>query len=204
MTFTAIPNGVRVVHLGHIGTSKIVNTIGAQNLGGPIDSGLADIAKRHGDAWRSKIVVTLSSQYVHDATLCYSLEDQSKAAGDAGYSSTQAGGITADPVLPAQVAMVVSFKTAKRGRTYQGRTFVSGIGQFNLDPSGIVWKAAQLPVHQTAWNAYKAAVDPQLTGNGAMAVCSKGSAAHQIAPHVTPVTAVLCRPYLGTQRRRVN
>lgn len=204
MSFVPIPNGVRVVHVGHIGGQQIINTIGAENKGGLLDGSLAGIAKRHGDAWRAQILPNLEGHYWHDATLAYSLEDQSKAAGDAGYSSAVAGGAGNDSITPANVAMVVSFKTAKRGRTYQGRTFLSGVGLYNYSGDGLTWKQSQLAVFQTKWAAYKAAVDPALDSNGRMAVCSHGSTKYGIAPHVEPVTAIICRPGLGTQRRRVS
>lgn len=204
MSFVRIPNGVRIVHLGHVGQQQIVNTIGCQN-GAGLDGGasLAALAKSHGDAWRSKILPQLSNVYTHDATLAYSLEDQSAAVGDAGYSAGANGGLGGNPA-PLAACAVISFKTAKRGRTYAGRTFMSPLVGANLT-GGLMWSAEQLAVLQTQWAGYKAAVDPGLaTNNGRMAVCSAGSPSHGIAPHVEPVTSIIVRPVVGTQRRRLS
>lgn len=205
MTFVPIPNGVRVVHLGHVGQQQIVHTFGAQNGANGVGGPLNDIAKSHGDAWRAQILPQLHNVYSHDATLAYSLEDASKAAGDAGYAGSVAGG-GAGTVGPLSMAVVVSMKTAKRGRTYQGRVYLGPWAQTWNAADGVSWQAGMLATVQTKINAYKAAVDPNLSlqNNGALAVCSKGSPANGIAPHITPVTACLVRPYIGTQRRRLR
>lgn len=205
MAFTKIPNGVRIVHLGTAGAQQIVHTFGASNGAGGTGSDLSALAKTHGDAWRANIVPLLHSVYKHQATLCYSLEDQSKAAGDAGYSNVATGAGTGT-VGPLSNAVVVSMKTAKRGRTYQGRVFLGPWSNNLGDATGTQWVQGFLDTVQTKMNAYKAAVDPNISvpQNGRLAVCSKGSAITGAAPHVEPVTAVLVRAYVGTQRRRLS
>lgn len=203
MAFVSIPNGVRVVHLGHIGTVQIVNTIGTVNGAGESGSSLSDIATSHATSWRAHIVTQMNSQYVHDDTLAYSLEDQSLAAGDAALGAGLAGTFNND-LSPLSACMVVSFKTAKRGRTYQGRTFMSGFSQADVAADGRSWDAAKVALMQTAMEAYKADVDPTLGDNGKLAVCSKGAPDKGILPHVEPVTGILVRSAIGTQRRRLS
>lgn len=203
MTFTSIPNGVRIAHLGTIGTVEVVNTVGAINgSGGAVGDDMSVLAKSHGDAWRQWFVPNLNVAYKHYATLCYSLEDPSLAAGDAGYTSAIAGTIST-AIAPLQVACCISLKTAKRGRTYQGRMFIGGLSQSQLGTDGRTFGANFVTTMGQCITGYKDAVDPALNANGAMAVCSKGSPARQIAPHAEPVTGVIVRPAIATQRRRL-
>lgn len=203
MAFTPIPNGVRVVHLGHVGNVQIVNTVGAVNGDEVAGSSLTSIAQSHGDAWRSKILPILVSGYTHDQTLAYSLEDQSLAPGQAAFTATATGGITGIPAS-LNACLVVALKTAKRGRTYAGRMFLSAVSRDNLTNDGVSWAPGLISAGQNAFNAYKAQVDPAIGHNGRLAVCSKGSLSKGIEPGVEAVTSIICRPAVGTQRRRLS
>jgi hypothetical protein len=204
MSFTPIPNGIRVVHLGHVGTIEIVNTIGCQNgVDGAMGDDMDSLAQHHGDAWRAHIVPLLGSWYEHTETLAYSLEDESLAPGNATFSGAQAGGYT-NTMAPLGTCMVVAFKTAKRGRTYQGRTFISPLPTTWVNGDSHSWTTDAVATMQTAMAAYKDAVDPALNGNGRLAVNSKGSPTHGIAPHSEPVTSILVRSNMGSQRRRLS
>lgn len=204
MTFVAIPNGIRVVHIGRVGASnEIVHTIGATNGGLAQGASLSSIAKSHGDAWRARIVPQMWNGYQHVATLAYSLEDRAAVAGDAGYASSLAGGGSASPA-PLSACIVATMKTAKRGRTYTGRVFLGPYSGNVLGGDGQTWLPAWVSQVQTAMNNYKADVDPALGSNGRLAVNSAGSTLKGIQPTSTPVTGVLVRSYIGTQRRRLT
>lgn len=204
MAFTPIPNGVRIVHLGRIGNVPIVNTVGCVNgAGANVGDSLASLAKKHGDAWRAKIMPLLWSSYGHEATLAYSMENQSAAAGDAGYTGVVSGGDTSAPG-PASSAVCVALKTAKRGRTYQGRMFLGAICINNMSLDGQTWTPAAVAKFATAVLAYKNQVDPTLGGNGRMAILTHGSPAKGIPAGAEPVTGIIVRPGLATQRRRLT
>lgn len=203
MAFTSIPNGVRIAHIGSIGGHQVVNTVGCQNGGTEVGDDLGVIAKKHGDAWRAQMVPIMSAAYTHVNTLAYSLEDQSAMVGDAAYGSGLVGGAAGGPA-PAHACVVVSLKTAKRGRTYQGRMFLSPFLASQVDMDASHWVAALTASINTKFAAYKAAVDPATGDNGRLAVCSEGSVSKGIAPHVEPVTAFVVRSVIGSQRRRLQ
>lgn len=205
MTFISIPNGVRIVHLGTVGTQQVVMSFGCQNGVGGVGASLNDLAKSHGDAWRASVLTVLHNTYKHVATLAYSLEDQTKAAGDAGYAASAPGG-GAGTVGPLSNAVVVSLKTAKRGRTYQGRVFLGPWAQTWNNPDGVTWQTALTDGIAQKMAAYRAAVDPNLSlqNNGALAICSKGSHVGGPGPHIERVTSMIVRPYIATQRRRLR
>lgn len=204
MAFVSIPNGVRIVHVGQVGNTDVVNTFGCQNGGTEVGADLGVLAKSHGDAWRANIVPKFHASYRHLSTFAYSLEDQSAAVGDAGYSSAASGTGTGN-CAPVNCAVVVSLKTAKRGRTYQGRAYLGPFSTSALYSDGHFWDfGGILNSLQTGFAAYKAAVDPATGDNGKLAVCSKGSARYSIPPHIEPVTGFVIRPGIGTQRRRLT
>ena len=202
MTFTSIPNGVRIVHIGNVFGVEFLNTVGcingSEDTGAPLD----DLAARHGGAWRSHILPLISSAYTHLNTLAYSLEDQT-AQGDALFTTAPTGGDNGTCNV-ASACMVAAFKTAKRGRTYQGRTYCGPLTIDKMDDTGTQWLSATVASWNAAWAAYKDAVDPTVGDNGAMAVCSKGSPTKGIAPHVEKVTAIMCRRPIGSQRGRLT
>lgn len=202
MAFTPIPNGVRIVHLGLVGGREIVNTVGCQNGAGTGGDSLTNLATMHGDAWRNNVLAHMPTQYSHVNTLAYSLEDNSLAPGDAAFPTTQPGSVSGSP-MPGQACFVASLKTGKRGRTYQGRMYLGPIWATALQDD-VTFGSSSVAIIQNALDAYKAEVDPAIGDNGRMAVCSKGSPANNIGPHVEPVTSILVHSYIGTQRRRVN
>lgn len=205
MPFVSIPNGVRIVHVGIVSGQQCLMTFGAENQGQGIGgSGLDDIGNRHADAWRQHIVPILAAQYEHQQTLVYSLENQTTPAAT-GVSTKPAKANTFTSPAPLQVAAVVTHQTAKRGRSYTGRTFIGGLPGSAMQGDGRTLAPAFITSLQTAVDAYKAQVDPNLQeGGGRLAVCSKGSPAKGTPPQVTPVTRLLVRTVIGTQRRRLR
>lgn len=204
MAFVPIPNGVRIVHLGIMAGQQVVNTHGCQNGASEIGTDLGVLAKAAGDAWRARMVPQFPDTYQHVDTLAYSLENASLAPGDAAYASAVPGGhaTAGGPIMPASACFVATLKTAKRGRTYTGRMYLPAYVAPMTDAR--TWAPAAVNAYQTAINSYKADVDPAAGDNGRMAVCSKGSPVNGITPHAEPVTGIIVRNYVGTQRRRVN
>jgi hypothetical protein len=108
-------------------------------------------------------------------------------------------------MAPVNCAVVIALKTAKRGRTYQGRMYICGFDSNAFDGTGLTWNSTTTSAVATAIAAYKGAVDPNIEGdNGAMAVCSRGNALKGIDPHVEKVTGFIVRQGIGTQRRRLS
>lgn len=202
MTFTPIPNGVRIVHLGLVGGRQVVNTFGCQNGAGSAGESLDGLANTHLGAWRGNVVTKLPNQYQHVNTLAYSLEDNSLAPGDAHATGPVTGAVSSS-AMPGQACFVASLKTAKRGRTYQGRAYIGPLWSTALQDD-VTIASTSVAIMQGALDAYKAAVDPSLGDNGRLAICSKGSPLNSIGPHCEPVTSILVHSYIGTQRRRVN
>jgi hypothetical protein len=202
MPFVPVPGGARVVHRGKAGSQDIVMTFGVQKNAVTTMS-FTDIAQSHGSAFRARIVPLLSAVYAHHETLCYSLEDQTASAGVATFAGPLAGS-GGPPAASLAVCGVVTHKTAKRGRTYTGRTFFGPLGAPPMTPDGAAFTAAFVSAWQAAFNAYKNDVDTALADSGRLAVVSQGSPAKGIAPHTEPVTSLLVRPTIATQRRRVR
>lgn len=130
------------------------------------------------------------------------LTDQSTQSGEtftyvtglplAGQASTDA--------MPNSIALCVSFRTAKRGRSYRGRNYVPGI------PKSVVVESAVTSEYQSAiQNAYQGLLAFSLTANATWVVASRyTNGAWRTTGETTPVrSVVVIDPTVDSQRRRL-
>lgn len=110
-----------------------------------------------------------------------------------------AGGVSG-AALTNQVAMVISFKTVKRGRSYRGRNYVPSI-----PPGSIVsttqWTAAALTAYGTAYQNMAAAM--ALIGWTWVVLSRQIDGVRRTVGAAEPVTSHIPRAAIGTQRRRI-
>lgn len=104
------------------------------------------------------------------------------------------GAITASEGLPANVALVVTLRTAKRGRSYRGRIYECGYTEAANQSNGAP-SSADVNKASGQWNALIAA----LVSTGITLVVA--SYLHSTADNVTNATA---DTRWDTQRRRLN
>ena len=109
-------------------------------------------------------------------------------------------GSAAGEMLPFNCALVLSLKTAKRGRSYRGRVYVPGLVETQQASS--IWTAGTLTAFQswyTYWDYLDVSGEPYALG-----VVSRF---HNGAPRTTGVfenvTSVVVNNVVGSQRRRL-
>lgn len=118
------------VHLSIDGTEEAMNVLNFNVGATPTDADLQALIDAVANAYADKLQPFWSDKVVMDDVVATFLgeEDGSRVYGD----STTTGALTTAP-LPYQTALVVSWKTATRGKSYQGRTYLAGFTEANSD-----------------------------------------------------------------------
>jgi len=126
------------------------------------------------------------------------------SAADGGTSfqvpSVNVAGINATPTLPLNVAMCVTHKTAKRGRSFRGRTYIPGLGE-DVVAAGDLLATARKTAVQVAYVNF----DIALLAAGFTRVVASFHALGlpRMTGVPTPVTVTSIDQYSDSQRRRL-
>lgn len=115
-------------------------------------------------------------------------------------STAVVGSVAADPVAN-QAAMVVTFNTAFRGRSFRGRNYIPGLPVAAQD-SGLFWKAASVASIQSVYEGMSAAV---YAIGWQHAVLSRYTAgAPRVLGVATDILSYDAKLLIGTQRGRLS
>lgn len=201
MAFIPIPNAIEVaVHWTFQGQDYVL-TIGIK-VPSAVTQTILDAASAALDLWSyTELRPRMTAGYAHNYVKAV---DQTTSSGPisintahngAGGSSTATGA-----VLPGNVALVVTFHTALRGRSFRGRNYTFGLASGNL--------ATPLEVASgsgTAIGTVYANLNSYMTGfSGVHSVLSRYSGnAPRVTGLATPVTAYAVSLALDSQRRRL-
>lgn len=125
------------------------------------------------------------------------------ATYDYSYASV-AGADVSGQELPPQCALVLSWFTALAGRSYRGRTYLTGFTEQTQDNG--VWDSTHLTnVTGIITQMLTVYGSGGTDGNWQFGVISRYlNGAPRITPVITPVTSGVARAYVYTQRRRTN
>lgn len=159
-------------------TQALTNTVGSAIKGAVASSGLADELSN---------VVALANVGMRNIAIANQPEFLDAAV--------PAGGVAAVALLPPQVSLCVTLRTALAGRSFRGRVFLPGFTEDSNDTGGSASADAR-----TAGVAFITAVQDALDGSGLnLAVLSR------TVPTATDVSAILVRDAVwDTQRRRAT
>lgn len=108
--------------------------------------------------------------------------------------SVAISGTGATDALPAQTALLITLRTAIRGRSFRGRVFWGGLDRGTMGPDGR-FPAADVAFVEAAWTAFNTALVAQ-TRSCALTVASY----HLVLE--TAVSGFTCRTVYGHQTRR--
>ncbi len=150
--------------------------------------------------WNVNIRPSLSA----DLTLMrVKVTDQESQIGPAVEYTTGlplSGGVSATPGLPGNVACVVSFRTANRGRNYRGRNYIAGI------PEGSVTGNELAGAFITAMDTgYEALLTTALANSADLVVASRYfQNAPRVAGITSVVTSIIVDDRVDSQRRRLQ
>lgn len=201
MPFVPTPNGAQVeMRYGYLG-ERVENVfwVYVPGAASPPVSDLEAIGGIFFDWWNDNIKTIQSA----NATLreIY-VTDQSAQFGGAFTYSTglPADGANVQEPLPGNVALCMSLRTAQRGRSFRGRSYIVGLTENQVSGNLLTAPAA------AAWlAAYDELVNLLNTGPYILSVCSKRTGGNPRAQGVlTPVIdAVLVDNVVDSQRRRL-
>lgn len=191
-----IPDCARVVHKGLVGSNEVILTFSARYSGAIGAPNLTDIAELHRDAFIDKLIPMINNSYTYQGCDTYDLGDPTAGGGTASGSLT-AGGF-AGGSAGTQVCAIATLKTAKRGKSFTGRSFFGPLHKDQVDVGGQKLAGTYQPVIQAAYDDYMSDVSAGIGDDGKLVVASAKLGTYE------DVTSILVRSYLGTQRRRVN
>jgi hypothetical protein len=135
MAFIATPNAVRATLLGKVDSQDAFMTLWFL---GSSPAGISDLTTL-GDFiidWAaSELIPLLSNGYTLDAVNCVA-QDTNFAPSVTVSTGLPLAGSVNSPTQAPQVAGVVTFRTANRGRTSRGRNYIPGIPESGLSSPG--------------------------------------------------------------------
>lgn len=159
MAFIPTPGGVRVVLTHQMGLLSWNNILHTETSPGIDAEGLQFIANQFYDAWALSIVPQLATAVSLVSATAYSLDSVSAPIGVYVPGTIIVGEVSGDP-LPPQAAVVVTLRTANRGRSGRGRIYLSGFSE--ADSIGAQVAVARVSAIETGITAFRAALAAQL------------------------------------------
>lgn len=199
MAFIPVPNGIQLCFLFEAASQKYQFCLTLRkSAGAPTSTDLDDVKLIGESWWASNLKTRLSSNVILSQVTATDITQQ---GGQQARSVVGTNGSVSEASLPLNSALCVSLRTEKRGRSYRGRVYVSG-----------------LPVsHMTALNVYGStqaanivsdfgALQSTLDGAGYdIVVASKQHNGVTTNPAETnEVIAIVADTLLDSQRRRLN
>jgi hypothetical protein len=195
----AVPNLTdtwKVVYQMHAGLEHIENVVHVTypTLGSPVT-----LANRMAAAWTgpSSISSRISNQITFDNIVVQPYDGVSApfVESPAGYTGSFAGlGLVPTGMNAAQI---ITLRTLVSGRAARGRIYVAGVGGTDIANNGTSIQPAKVALNQTAADNWFAAIN---SGSPSVILVVYSRKNNTKAN----VSAVIARPYLGTQRGRVN
>jgi len=198
MAFIPWPNGVQLCfHFTTAGQNWEFCLALKKDSGAPTTSDLGTLANDAKSWWTSNL-----KHHLQEATLLnetQATDMTSEGAPDAVVTSGEAATDVGNPA-PLNAAMVLSNRTAKRGRSYRGRTYVGGLIA-NSMASPVDYGASAISQLLTDF----AALEAQLNTDGfTWVVPSKQHDGVVTNPaHLEPVIAHTMDAHIDSQRRRL-
>lgn len=123
----------------------------------PFDAAeLEDLTEAIADGWLTHVMPELASNYTLREVYARALDSDSAPTATTPVVPPVDGSQTGE-ALPGQNAIVVTFRTAKTGRSYRGRNYICGITEGQS--SGNSMTSGAFADLQAAWAAYEAAVE---------------------------------------------
>jgi hypothetical protein len=150
-------------------------------------------------AWGATFKLRQTNQISLIAIKATDLTSDSGATAEIPVTEDNSGDDTT-PGLPGNDAVVMSLKTAKRGRSYRGRLYIPGVPT-NAQTASVVslaWTAAA-EAWYSEWDFLDVGGEPYAQ----MVVSRYHAGAPRVVGIAEQVTAWVCNPIMASQRRRL-
>jgi len=151
------PNILRVTHTGTYGSAKWANVFHLRFSGGPPgQTDLNTLAGALATQWGTNIKALCNTTVSMTGTEVVDLSSYSGLTANSAVSQT--GTVAATAVLPANVALVVSFKISRRYRGGHPRMYLTGQNGTNTT-SATQWTGAWATTATAAFEAWRTAIN---------------------------------------------
>lgn len=201
MPFVPVPGVAQVNVRATLNGEQIENVFCFQYNAPPIDAGeLSTLAEVVRDEWIANVLPLLTQGYTLREVYAVDLTSADGPTATAVAPPGTIGGEISQP-LPNNVALVLTHRTAQRGRAYRGRTFISGLVEGNV--AGNLVDAGWAGTLVAAFNTF--IIEIQSTVAWVFVIVSRQlDNAPRVTGVATVVTATVLRDnVVDSQRRRL-
>lgn len=174
-------------------------TLGFTKAGGYAGTDLQDLADAVANWVTGDLLDFLVDDWTVNQVVATDLSSDSAPVAVSTAGLPDSGHIVGVPT-PNNVALVVSFKTTARGRSYRGRNFVPA-GRADSMTNSTQWSSAYVANLQGAYEGM--ALTLGAIGNTHVVLSRFNGGVRRVIGVATPVDAYIGRQPVGTQRRRV-
>lgn len=176
------------------------NTLYFRRIGGWDGPGLSNACESLWGWWKTTLAPSVSNAVVLREVYGFDLSTADGPTGTYAGIPPASGGDTS-PLLPNNVSIAVSFRTARRGRAYRGRNYFLGLTE------GVVTNSTVAEARLTSIvSAYLAlALEDDVIPGGTWVVCHRYSGRTPLTTGTAePITdVVIVDPIVDSQRRRL-
>ncbi len=199
MPFTPVPNSAQYEIRMLWDNQEVENTIWVNHGADPTGTAIADMAEAIRIWYTNGVLANLSNQVRLVEVYGVDMSSQTGPTGTSVAPANQVGQV-ASPSMPNNVAMCVSFRTARRGRWFRGRNYVPGMAEDGVTNNAFLASRTAAIVA-----AYNSLIGVVADNGGTWVVASRRvSNAPRLTGITEPVTAALVTDdYVDSQRRRL-
>ena len=200
MAFQPVPSGVQVKLIGQLGDQPCINVFNVDVGHEVTEVDVENVAEAVGDWFQTEILPHIADDYSHIKTVGTDLEHNPPVQHEIVYGSPVQGEITSGG-MPANSALVTSFRTANIGRSYRGRSYLGGLpidSQVSVDAMDTAYAAVIA-------DGYVTLIDTLHSFGYALAVLSRvAGGVERVFGLLTEIITIITNTRIDTQRRRVN
>lgn len=202
MAFIPVPGAAEVVINATCSEIPVANVLGFTEVAGGdfTVAELTTLATKVRDAWQTNMLPVFGGGYELFNVTARSLTSESAPSVQVDVTSTQVGTASGQN-MPNNVALVVTHRTALRGRSFRGRTYLVGLTEDQIAGNEVT--SGAFTAISAAWAAFYAAVSDSITK---LVVISRYSLGVPRSPGIaTVVTSSGFRDNkVDTMRRRLS
>ena len=201
MPFIPVADTVEVELFQMLHGQKIENTQYWRKIGGSSVADATDLWNSLLIWWSTSFSIQLSNQLTLLGAKITDLSSETSYAVEFAAPAPHPAGHSVSFGLPGNVALVASFRTNSRGRSYRGRNFVAGLPEDGVDGNTV-----QTSVVNALQASYAALLSDFAPSGWEWVVASRfHNKLPRVAGIATAITSVIVvDPYIDSQRRRLT
>jgi hypothetical protein len=198
MAYVPVPNTLQANVRFVLDGQQIENVLNFLFPAGTFTESSADIYDALNTAFWAVLRTQLSNQLVSTEVYMVDLTSNTGATATFPAFTSPSGNITATAESN-QVAFCITHRTANRGRSFRGRTYISGLAKTNITQNTVDLSVAN--GLRDAFNDFRDLM--QVAGTPLVVVSRKANGVDRTTGLATPITESLYRDrFVDSQRRR--